>query len=85
MFLGRVDLREDRYEADHDTLQCKEKLWEELLDNIIINVCSTAAQAKRIMENVLTKVVLPWYNKGSCKASVTIFRCFQVVTKWVSL
>ena len=62
VLLSCVDLREHRYEANHNTLQCEEKLKKFKEFKIIWN---TAAQAKRIMANVLTKVVLPWYSSGS--------------------
>ena len=56
MLLSRVDLREHRYEANHNALQCGEK---RSLRSLRLSYANTAAQAKRIMANVLTKVVLP--------------------------
>ena len=61
-----IDLREDTYEAVNTSLQSQEKsklIW--------LNVF-TAAHAKRIIANVRTKVVFPWYSRGSCKFAYRI-------------
>ena len=66
VFCCGIDLREDTYEAVNTSLQSQENsrlIW--------LNVF-TAAQAKRIIANVRTKVVFPWYSRGSCKFTYRI-------------
>ena len=97
MFLGRVDLWEDGYEADHDSLQCKEKQWLEMLDNLIMFVLPRPRQ-RGSWQMSWPRWSCPGTTTVPAKqASVTVFRCAnhlllsscnkvsKLVSEWVIL